>query len=209
MQSTNVFVENVFVVCVAGQCTVHCIIQAEEFLRVLIKSLMRSLSSFLQHIDCVNHGRKGGELHLQALFQSDPWGGITPGLQVREHRSTSFQSGNAVFSPMLIIGRIGSLTGSILNLAYPLKEILAFLSIKMRDSVKPKPQACLSLLTCNGRNPRPVRRSILLQQAIELCLLLLNCGTEILIHVNQLLDSLFQHAVLMGRSNGRGNRGVR
>ena len=39
MQSTNVLVENVFVVCVTGQRTMHCVIQAEEFLCVLVKSL--------------------------------------------------------------------------------------------------------------------------------------------------------------------------
>ena len=33
---------------------------------------------------------------------------------------------------------------------------------------------------------------------IELGLLLLNGGAKILIHVNQLLDSFFEHAVLMG-----------
>ncbi len=104
MQSTNVLVENVFVLRVAGQCTVYCVIQSKELLCVLIKSLMRSLGSFLQCVDCVNHGREGRELHLQTFFQFDPWCGITLGFQVHEYRSTGFQSGNVVLSPMLIIG---------------------------------------------------------------------------------------------------------
>ena len=166
---------------------------------------MRSLSSFLQRIDCINHCGKREELHLQTLFQFDLWGGITLGFQVCEHGSMSFQSGNAVFSPMLIIGRIGSLTSGILNFAYPLEEIFAFLPIKMRNSIKPESQACLSFLARNGRDFRPIQRSIFLQQAIELCLLLLNRGTKILVHVNQLLDSLFQNTLLMGRSNGCGS----
>ncbi len=104
IQPTNVLVEDVFVLSVAGQCTMHCIIQVKEFLRVLVKSLMQSLRSFFQRIDCINHSGEGGELHLQTFFQFDPRCGLTLGFEMREYGPTSFQSGNTVFSPMLIIG---------------------------------------------------------------------------------------------------------
>ena len=201
-QSTNVLVEDVFVLCVAGQCAMHSVTEAEKFLCVLIKSFVWSLGSFLQRVDCINHGGKGGEPHPQTLLEFDPRGGVTPSFQMSENGPASFQSGNATFSPTLIIGRIGSLLRSILDLADPLKEILTLPPIKMRDSVEPELQTCLSILAGNGRNSGPVRRSVFLQQAIELGLLLLNCSAKILIHVNQLLDGPLQHTVLMGRSSG-------
>ncbi len=85
MQPTNILVENVLVLCVTGQCAMHCIIQLEKFLCVLVKSLMRSLGSFFQCIDCINHGGKRRELHLQTLLQFGPQHCITFGLQVCEH----------------------------------------------------------------------------------------------------------------------------
>ncbi len=71
MQSTYIFVENVFVVCKTGQGTMYCVIQSEEFLCVLIKSFMRSLGPLFQCIDCIN--------------QLGPWHGITFGFQMCEH----------------------------------------------------------------------------------------------------------------------------
>ncbi len=47
IQATNVLVENVFVLCVTGQCTMYSVIEAEKFLCVLIKSFVGSLGSFL------------------------------------------------------------------------------------------------------------------------------------------------------------------
>ncbi len=180
----------------------YSVIEMEEFLCVLIEGFVGSLGSLFQRVDCINHGGKGGKLHLQTFFEFDPRSGITFGLQMREDRSASLQSGNAVFSPMLIIGRICSLSRGVLNFADPLKEILTLLSVKMGNSIKPEPQTCLSILARNGRGSRPIGRSVFLQQAIELRLLLLNGGAKILIHVNQLLDSFFQHTVLVGRSSG-------
>ncbi len=46
MQPSYVLVENVFVVRETGQGTMYRVVQTEEFLRVLIKSFMWSLSSF-------------------------------------------------------------------------------------------------------------------------------------------------------------------
>ncbi len=103
MQPMYIFVEDVFVVRETGQGTVYCVSQSEKFLCVFIKSLMRSLSPLFQRIDCINHGGKRREFHLQTLFQLGPQRGITFGLQMCEHRSSSFQGSNAVFSPMLII----------------------------------------------------------------------------------------------------------
>ncbi len=139
---------------------------------------------------------------MQTFLEFNPRGGVTFGLQMGENRPARFQSGDAIFSPMLVIGRISSLSRSVLNLTDPLKEILTLLTIKMWDSIELESQTCLSLLARNGRDSGPIGRSVFLQQAIELRLLLLNCSTKILIHVNQLLDSLFQHTVLMDRSSG-------
>ncbi len=139
---------------------------------------------------------------MQTFLEFDPRGGVTLSLQVCEDGATSFQSGNAIFSPMLIIGQISSLSRSVLNFADPFKEILALLPIKMRNSIEPEPQTCLPILTRNGRNSGPVGRSVFLQQAIELRLLLLDGGAEILIHMNQLLNSFLQHTVLMNRWGG-------
>ena len=65
-----------------------------------------------------------------------------------------------------------------------------------------KKSSHLPVLARDGRDSGPIGRSVFLQQTIELCLLLLDHGTKILIHVNQLLDSLFQHTVLVNRSSG-------
>ena len=163
IQPMDVLVENVLVVSKAGQCTVHCVVQSEELLRILIKGFVWSLGSLFQCIDCVNHGRKGRELHLQTFLQFDPWCRVTFRFEMREHGSTRFQGGNAVLSPMLIIGRTGSLTGSIFNFADPLKEVLTLLSVEMRDCVKPEPQTCLSILTHNGGNFRSFWGPVFLQ----------------------------------------------
>ena len=187
----------------------YSVIETEEFLCVFIKGFVGSLGLLFQRVDCINHGEKGGELHLQTFFEFDPQSGITFGLQMCEDGSASLQSGNAVLSPMLIIGQICSLLRGILNFADPLKEILTLLSVKMGNSIKPEPQTGLSILARNGRDSGLIGRSIFLQEAIKLRLLLLNGGTKILIHMNQLLDSFFQHTVLVGRSSGHWNWRVR
>ncbi len=144
---------------------------------------------------------------MQTFLELDPRGGIAFSFQMGEDGSTSFQGGNAVFSPMLIIGQVSSLSRSVFNLTDPLKEILMLFPIEMRNSIKPELQTSLSILARNGRDSGPVRRFVFLQQAIELCLLL-DCVAKILIHVNQLLDGFFQHTVLVGRRSGHWVRRV-
>ncbi len=121
-----------------------------------------------------------------------------------EHGASGFQSSNAVLSPVRITGRACGLTCGVFDFTNPFEEVFAFLPVKVGDCIKPKAQTCVLVLTRYRRGPRLVRMFSFSKQTVELFLLLLNGVAEILIHMDQLMDCLFQHAVLVSGLSVRG-----
>ncbi len=79
VQASNVFIEDVFVVCETRQCSMHHVVQTEKFLGVFVKCLMWSLDTLFQCIDGINVMWKSWLFPCtQSSFQARCWVPMKP-----------------------------------------------------------------------------------------------------------------------------------